>query len=115
MAAARNINAWVVDDDDSVRWVLEKALEKAGVSVRSFPAASPALDAFSNDQPDVVITDIQMPGMNGLEFARGLVNYTAEEVMKLKGRHSRDIEKVLGYKYYDEIIHRDDLVVFEAT
>ena len=52
---------------------------------------------------------------HGLEFARGLVNYKAEEVMKLKGRHSRDIEKVLGYKYYDEIIHRDDLVVFEAT
>lgn len=53
--------------------------------------------------------------MNGCEFARGLVNYTAEEVMKLKGLHSREIEKVLGYKYYDEIIHRDDLVVFEAT
>ena len=44
-----------------------------------------------------------------------MVNYKAEEVMKLKGLHSRDIEKVLGYKYYDEIIHRDDLVVFEAT
>jgi len=53
--------------------------------------------------------------MHGCEFARGLVNYTAEEVMKLKGLHSREIEKVLGYKYYDEIIHRDDLVVFEAT
>ena len=52
---------------------------------------------------------------HGLEFARGLVNYKEEEVMKLKGRHSRDIEKVLGYKYYDEIIHRDDLVVLEAT
>jgi glutamate 5-kinase len=52
---------------------------------------------------------------HGLEFARGLVNYKAEEVMKLKGRHSRDIEKVLGYKYYDEIIHRDDLVVLETT
>ena len=51
----------------------------------------------------------------GLEFARGLVNYKAEEVMKLKGRHSRDIEKVLGYKYYDEIIHRDDLVVLEVN
>jgi glutamate 5-kinase len=52
---------------------------------------------------------------HGLEFARGLVNYKAAEVMKLKGIHSRDIEKVLGYKYYDEIIHRDDLVVFETT
>lgn len=51
----------------------------------------------------------------GLEFARGLVNYGADEARKLKGLHSRSIEKVLGYKYYDEIIHRNDLVVLEAT
>ena len=50
---------------------------------------------------------------NGIEFARGLVNYRAEEVVKLRGVHSRDIKKILGYKYYDEIIHRDDLVVLE--
>ena len=50
---------------------------------------------------------------NGVEFARGLVNYRAEDVFKLRGLHSRDIKKVLGYKHYDEIIHRDDLVVLE--
>jgi len=50
----------------------------------------------------------------GLEFARGLVNYNTEDVIKLKGVHSREIEKILGYKYYDEIIHRDDLVVIES-
>jgi glutamate 5-kinase len=50
----------------------------------------------------------------GLEFARGLVNYKTEDVIKLKGIHSRDIEKILGYKYYDEVIHRDDLVVIEG-
>lgn len=50
----------------------------------------------------------------GLEFARGLVNYKTEDVIKLKGVHSREIEKILGYKYYDEIIHRDDLVVLEG-
>jgi len=50
---------------------------------------------------------------NGIEFARGLVKYRAEEIIKLKGLHTRDIQKVLGYKDYDEIIHRDDLVVLE--
>jgi glutamate 5-kinase len=49
----------------------------------------------------------------GVEFARGLVKYRSEELSKLKGLHTRDIEKALGYKDYDEIIHRDDLVVIE--
>jgi glutamate 5-kinase len=45
------------------------------------------------------------------EFARGLVNYSAQELNQIKGLHTSKIEKVLGYKAYDEIIHRDDLVV----
>ena len=47
----------------------------------------------------------------GREFARGLVNYNAQELNQIKGLHTSKIEKVLGYKAYDEIIHRDDLVV----
>ena len=47
----------------------------------------------------------------GREFARGLVNYSAQELNQIKGLHTSRIEKVLGYKAYDEIIHRDDLVV----
>jgi glutamate 5-kinase len=50
-------------------------------------------------------------GPDGREFARGLVNYTAAEVDKIKGAHSRDIERLLGYKGSDEVIHRDDLVL----
>jgi glutamate 5-kinase len=45
------------------------------------------------------------------EFARGLVNYSAQELNQIKGLHTSKIEKVLGYKAYDEIIHRDDLVL----
>src|SRR5688500_19656298 len=47
----------------------------------------------------------------GHEFARGLVNYSAHELNQIKGLHTSKIEKVLGYKAYDEIIHRDDLVM----
>ena len=47
----------------------------------------------------------------GREFARGLVNYSAQELNQIKGLHTSGIEKVLGYKAYDEVIHRDDLVV----
>ena len=47
----------------------------------------------------------------GREFARGLVNYSAEELNHIKGLHTARIEKVLGYKAYDEVIHRDDFVL----
>lgn len=47
----------------------------------------------------------------GREFARGLVNYGTAELNQIKGLHTSKIEKVLGYKAYDEIIHRDDLVL----
>lgn len=50
-------------------------------------------------------------GPRGKEFARGLVNYGVLELEKIKGLHSNQIEKVLGYKYSDEVIHRDDLVL----
>ena len=50
-------------------------------------------------------------GSRGKEFARGLVNYSASELEKVKGLQSEHIERVLGYKYSEEVIHRDDLVV----
>ena len=50
---------------------------------------------------------------NGVEFARGLVNYNAVDTAKLAGKHTTDIEKILGYRDYDEIIHRDNLVLLD--
>jgi glutamate 5-kinase len=49
--------------------------------------------------------------LSGEEFARGLVNYSSQELIQIKGLHTSKIEKTLGYKAYDEIIHRDDLVL----
>ncbi len=49
----------------------------------------------------------------GREFARGLVNFSAREIQLIKGRHTDEIESILGYKYYDEVIHRDDLVIIK--
>ncbi len=48
---------------------------------------------------------------NHKEFARGLSNYSSEEIEKIKGLNSSEIKKVLEYKDYDEVIHRDNLVV----
>lgn len=48
---------------------------------------------------------------NGKEIARGIVNYSSEEIKRIKGLKTTEIEKVLGYKYFDEVIHRDNLVI----
>jgi two-component system nitrogen regulation response regulator GlnG len=60
------ISVWVVDDDQSLRWVLEKALNQAGMQTTSFERAELLLDALDDTVPDVLLTDIRMPGMDGL-------------------------------------------------
>ncbi|MDE0789779.1 MAG: nitrogen regulation protein NR(I) [Woeseiaceae bacterium] len=66
------LNVWVVDDDQSVRWVLEKALGQAGMEARSFDRTEHLLAALKNDAPDVLITDVRMPGMSGLALLERL-------------------------------------------
>ncbi|MDP3010197.1 MAG: nitrogen regulation protein NR(I) [Methylococcales bacterium] len=57
---------WIVDDDKSIRWVVEKALQKADFITRSFADANALLVALQSDLPDALITDIRMPNMDGL-------------------------------------------------
>ncbi len=61
-------SVWVVDDDASIRWVLEKALSKAGFAVTLFNNADDVLTRVRREQPDVIVTDIRMPGTSGLEM-----------------------------------------------
>jgi len=59
---------WVIDDDQSIRWVLEKALKKADMVVKTFASASGILDTLERNKPDALITDVRMPGMDGFEL-----------------------------------------------
>ena len=61
-------SVWVVDDDASIRWVLEKALSNAGFVVTLFDNADDVLKRVRREQPDVIVTDIRMPGTSGLEL-----------------------------------------------
>jgi glutamate 5-kinase len=54
---------------------------------------------------------IHCVGLDGMEFARGVTNYSSPELERIKGLKTSEIEGVLGYKVYDEVIHRDNLVV----
>jgi len=65
-----NLRVWLVDDDASIRWVLERALRNGGMLPRTFDAAEPALTALRSDSPDVLITDIRMQGQSGLELLK---------------------------------------------
>jgi two-component system nitrogen regulation response regulator GlnG len=63
---------WIVDDDRSIRWVIEKALSREGIAFNSFASAQDALDALSEDSPEVLVSDIRMPGRSGLELLQAV-------------------------------------------
>ncbi len=63
---------WIVDDDESIRWVLEKALARENLATRSFANARAALDALQTDSPQVLVSDIRMPGETGLELLQAV-------------------------------------------
>jgi len=63
---------WIVDDDRSIRWVIEKALSREGIAFDSFASAQEALDALSGGAPEVLVSDIRMPGRSGLELLQAV-------------------------------------------
>jgi two-component system nitrogen regulation response regulator GlnG len=70
--AGADLDVWIVDDDQSVRWVLEKAFRQTQFQTRSFERAEHLLEAMEHRQPDVLITDIRMPGINGFALLERL-------------------------------------------
>ena len=63
-----NNPVWIIDDDKAIRWVLEKALGRSGIGFDSFSSADDALNALYDNTPRVIISDIRMPGTDGLKF-----------------------------------------------
>ncbi|MFO1405922.1 MAG: nitrogen regulation protein NR(I) [Steroidobacteraceae bacterium] len=68
MNSAKALDVWLVDDDASIRWVLERALRQGGIRTTSFEEAESALAALGREEPDVLVTDIRMPGRSGLDL-----------------------------------------------
>src|SRR4051794_33781123 len=59
---------WIIDDDRSIRWVFEKALSREDVLFKTFASAREAMQALDSSTPQVVVSDIRMPGSSGLEL-----------------------------------------------
>lgn len=59
---------WIIDDDRSIRWVLERAFKQAGMDVSSFESAQGVMEELGRVQPDAIVSDIRMPGVDGLRL-----------------------------------------------
>ena len=92
------LDVWVVDDDQSVRWVLEKALKQADMEPRSFERAEHLLAAIDDHPPDVLITDVRMPGMSGITLLERLRKTCPDLPIIVITAHSDLENAVAAYK-----------------
>ena len=89
---------WIVDDDKSIRWVLEKALSRAGMNVTTFESADLAQQALKQTQPEVLISDIRMPGMDGFTFLKNMQTEHPDIPVIIMTAHSDLDSTVSAYK-----------------
>lgn len=79
---------WVIDDDKSIRWVLEKALKKADMDVVTFENGDQLLNKLSTHQPDAILSDVRMPGIDGFELLKVIKEKYAELPVIIMTAHS---------------------------
>ena len=89
---------WIIDDDSSIRWVLEKALGKANIAVASFDSGNGALEELQREEPAVIVSDIRIPGINGLELLEQIHERCPELPVIIMTAHSDLDSAVSAYK-----------------
>jgi two-component system, NtrC family, nitrogen regulation response regulator GlnG len=95
MAMVRQDIVWVIDDDRSIRWVLEKALTQADMTVKTFDSANDIAELLERQRPDVVISDIRMPGVSGLDLLKTIHAKTPEIPVIIITAHT-DLESAVA-------------------
>lgn len=93
-----NENVWIIDDDSSIRWVLERALSQAGYDTESFGAAEDVLERVDHDAPDAVVSDIRMPGRDGIELLSTLSDRHPDLPVIIMTAHSDLDSAVAAYQ-----------------
>ncbi|EGA64316.1 nitrogen regulation protein NR(I) [Vibrio brasiliensis] len=79
---------WVVDDDSSIRWVMEKTLSSANIKCETFADAESVLMALERETPDVLVSDIRMPGIDGIELLKQVHQRSPELPVIIMTAHS---------------------------
>jgi two-component system nitrogen regulation response regulator GlnG len=92
-----NNSVWILDDDRSIRWVLEKSLSKNGLETTSFETGDDLLKRLSVESPDAIISDIRMPGINGLELLSSIQESHPELPVIIMTAHSDLDSAVASY------------------
>lgn len=88
-------HVWITDDDKSIRWVIEKALNKNAITTQSFATAQALIDALQHDTPDALLSDIRMPGIDGLQLLKKLQHSHPELPVIIMTAHS-DLESAVS-------------------
>ncbi len=106
---------WIVDDDASIRWVLEKAFKNAGLLPRTFADGSHISEQLSQEQPDAILTDIRMPGLSGLELMEAIHTVAPQVPVIVMTAHT-DLESAVAsyrggaFEYLPKPFDVDDAV-----
>ncbi len=98
MSVANQANVWVVDDDQSIRWVLERALKSDSLQVTSFDSGDAMLNQLERDRPDVVLSDIRMPGIDGFALLEQVHGEYPDLPIIIMTAHSDLDSAVASYK-----------------
>jgi two-component system nitrogen regulation response regulator GlnG len=106
---------WIVDDDSSIRWVLEKAFASANISAASFDSAQNLLTAIDHGQPEVIISDIRMPDIDGMTLLNDINSRFPEIPVIIMTAHS-DLDSAVNayqggaFEYLPKPFDIDDAV-----
>ncbi len=108
-------HVWIIDDDRSIRWVLEKALSRADMRVSSFEDGNRILQQLEKEQPEVIVSDIRMPGIDGIDLLKQIQDAYPSIPVIIITAHS-DLDSALqayeggAFEYLPKPFDTDDAV-----
>ncbi len=106
---------WIAEDDRSLRWVMEKAISREGIEVRSFENGDDLLVALQSSLPEIIISDIRMPGIDGLELLKQIHSTRPDIPVIITTAHS-DLDSAVAayqggaFEYLPKPFDLDELV-----